>query len=106
MYSAGTLIYRMSFYSLTQTLSDSGDPVPSWSLVATRRAGIKTVSSKEQEQADGTEGQKTHTITARYLAGLDHATKIVWGEREFQVLSVVNVDEANDWLVFTTNEAE
>ena len=104
MFRAGQLKYRISIYTLSTDTTESGDLSESWSLLASRLAAIRPLSSRERERANGVAAAATHSITMRYVAGVEHASKIVFGSRTFFVQSVINADEAGDSLTVLATE--
>jgi len=46
----------------------------------------------------------SHKIRMRYIAGLLPTMKIAWGAREFEIISIINVQERNNEIVIMATE--
>lgn len=88
------------------TVSDGmGGPVVTWADVATVWAAIWPVSASEQTQAQSTTMVISHRIRIRYRSVLKASWRIKFGNRYFNIVSVVNPNEANEFLDLMCKEA-
>jgi len=75
-------------------------PVDAW-------AEIKPLSGVELVRAQQLVAETTHQITIRYqsaLAGLKPSSRVLFGDRTFDVRAVLNTDERNVELVMLARE--
>lgn len=61
-------------------------------------AGIWPVSGKEIVSNQQLVGQVSHRVRIRYRSGVTSAMKILYGTRTFNISSVVDPNEAHEWL--------
>lgn len=70
------------------------EPVPV--TIATRWAKIKPLTGKQLEYGKQINELVTTQVNMRYYAGLTPDHQLLFGTRIFNILSVINVDEANE----------
>ncbi|MGA9851845.1 MAG: phage head closure protein [Gammaproteobacteria bacterium] len=70
-----------------------GEEIPTWTTFACVWAKIVPLSGREFLAAQQVEATLTHTITIRYLAGLDPTMRIVYNGRYFDINQVININE-------------
>jgi SPP1 family predicted phage head-tail adaptor len=68
-------------------------------------AGIWDATSNERNQASTTVLVITHRIRIRYKSGMKASYRIKFGLRYFNIVSLVNPNEANRWLDIYAKEA-
>lgn len=61
-------------------------------------AAIWPISAKEQSQADQTTMMVTHRIRIRYKAVMRAGWRVKYGNRYFNIVSIINPNEANKML--------
>ena len=59
------------------------------------RAAIWPITAKEIIQSAQLEMQTTHRIRMDYRAGITPDMKIYYGDRAFEIISIINVEERN-----------
>lgn len=62
---------------------------------ATVWADIMPISGRETLGPDRVDAETTHFIECQYLAGVTEKMRIRFGERHFDIISVLNVEERN-----------
>ena len=85
---------------IIQTYSEEnnyGEIQKSWSDFATVYASIKPLSAKEYFKA-GVQNEVTHKIEMRFIPGVKPKMRVMFGEREFSIESVLNIREENKTL--------
>lgn len=82
-----------------QHLADGvGGSTISWGLLATVWAQITSHHADERLRENTLTSRTTHTITIRYRGDISADMKFKLAQKEFEILSIVNVDEQNLWL--------
>ncbi len=83
----------------------TGQPVDSWSEIATEWASIEPASGREYFATSGERSDVTHEIRLRVGGpAFAPADRVVCGSRVFDVQSVLNDYEANRFLVLMVVE--
>jgi SPP1 family predicted phage head-tail adaptor len=90
---------------VSEARDDHGGIVESWSTFATVWASVEPGSSREFTAAKQVNGELTHEIRMRYLAGLTSKMRIVFGGRVFDIQPPMNVREANREMRIMATEA-
>lgn len=72
--------------------------------VATLWMRIEPLTGREQILAMQTEMERPHRFTCRYRADLTGSTRLLYGSRTFDVVSVVDVEERHRELVIMAEE--
>jgi SPP1 family predicted phage head-tail adaptor len=92
--------------SMTRTSDGMGGWTEEWSILATVRAAIWPKKMVEQVETGKRTATVTHQIRVRYLDGIDEECRVVFGDRIFEVISVLNVEERNRTLDLMCEEAK
>lgn len=95
---AGKLRHRITFQNQANSHDSYGQPLLTWSDVATVWAEIKPLSGKESVKADALIESTTHEINIRYRSGINASLRVKFGSRYFDIQSVLNHDERNVML--------
>jgi len=87
--------HRVAVQSYTVTSrSAQGDPIRSFSTVATYWAQIEPLTGREMDRGDKQEQIATHRITMRFFTpGMDASYRMVFKTRVFNIVNVINVGE-------------
>jgi SPP1 family predicted phage head-tail adaptor len=75
-----------------------------WYTIAAPVARIKPLSGNESLVAMKLEARVSHEITMRYRRDFTAQDRIKFGERVFNVRSVIDVEEAHAWTVAMVEE--
>jgi SPP1 family predicted phage head-tail adaptor len=89
----------------TKVPDGQGGFITTWVNAATVYAQISPVTAREQVWGMQTVMTISHTITIRYRSVLKASWRIKFGDRFFNIVSIINVDEANDYLQIMCKEA-
>lgn len=92
---SGDLRHMVTVESMTRTSDGMGGWTEAWTTVATVRAAIWPKRMVEQVETEKKTATITHQIRVRYLDGIDEDCRVVFGDRVFEVISVLNVEERN-----------
>ena len=94
----GRLTTHVRIEQLTTLQDPAGQPVETWIPFAVVWAELKPLRGREFWAARQVQSEVTHKIAVRYLPGVTSAMRLVNCGRYFDILSVINVAEANDEL--------
>jgi SPP1 family predicted phage head-tail adaptor len=85
----GRLRYRLVISTYTESLNDYGELTPTWTTFATVYADITPVSGREYLQSERVQGEITHRITIRHLAGVLSKMRASDGSRTFEIEAII-----------------
>lgn len=101
---SGQLRRRVQLQASTDTADSLGQPIPSWSTIATYWAQIKPLRGREDVNAQQKKPEVSHRVTMRYT-GRDqpilathrflYVDPITAVNRYLKIIDVLNVDEMN-----------
>lgn len=94
----GHLRHRLTLESASRTPDGGGGAVETWTAVAQVWGRIEPTGGMEIADADGLGGRITHEITLRYRAGVAPAMRLISGNRRFEIVAVIDIDERRRWL--------
>ena len=92
---AGVLRNRIAVQTASHARDATGGITPTWSTAATRWGAIIPLSGRELEDARQVEGRTSTRIVMRYYSGLTSEYRLTHGGRTFEILSVLNLNEAD-----------
>lgn len=105
----GSFTHPVVIEQLVETLQDDGDTIRSWDEVTPPDgvyASIKPLLGREYFAADQMKSQVTHRINMWAFPGLTPSQhRIVFGERIFEIVSVVDVQEQGRTMQIMCKEA-
>lgn len=92
--NAGDLRFRGEIQEVQgQTKDSKGQMVPNWVSVATRWMNILPASGQYFVASDQIRNSISHKIIIRYCEGLTPRNRIKFGNRIFNILSILNEGE-------------
>ena len=100
----GRMKFRVEIQSRTGASDGMGGYEVSWATTATVWADIQPLSMNERTQADRLLGDATHKLIIRSRALAPTTQRILYGSRQFNIVSIVNPDLANSHLVVLVRE--
>lgn len=104
---AGKLRHRISIQRVIETQESSyNEPTGQWVLFAEVSASIVPLSGRELIRAKQVELETDTEITIRYLDGLSPKMRIVYRDRVFEILSIINTEERNRELRLLCSEVK
>ena len=91
---AGRLRHPIDIQAATETRNAHGDVVPEWATIVRRRAAIVPLVGRELMEAKQINSRTTHRLLMRYWADLTPSHRIVHKDRNLNIISIRNLDEA------------
>ena len=101
---AGKLRHRVSIQTESTAVDSYGEPTASWSTDETVWASIEPTGGNEADIGEGQAGIITHRIFMRYTANATPKKRLLFGSRVFGIVSVLNHEERNEYLVISCKE--
>ena len=89
-----------------EAITGDGQPEDNWREFATRWASVEPIetSGREFREAANVAEDVTHVLRLRYLPGVTAKHRVMFGIREFEIESVVNVEERGRETVLICRE--
>jgi len=75
--------------------NELNQPIMGWGEFATVWASVEPISGREFWAGHQVQAEVTHRIRMRYLPGVRPTMKVFFGEREFEIESIINWQERN-----------
>lgn len=100
----GEFRHLIVFQKMSEEQNDYGEPIGNWVDVLTARAGIYPLSGKEFFAAETVNSEVTHKINMRYMSGITPDMRVKFGDRYFNIISVINFQERNVLLQLLCKE--
>ena len=100
----GRLNRRVTIQELSITKDQFNADIESWVDAATVWAHIEPLRGREYWQAKQVVGEVTGRITIRYLTGIDEKMQVVYGDKTYNILAVINPEERNRILQLLVKE--
>jgi len=101
---AGTLNKLVWFQALTESADGKGGITKTYADSVDAWASIWPLRAKERQEAMKHEATVTHQIRTWYQSGIAADMRIRYGSRYFNIISMINPDEANRELHFLAEE--
>ena len=89
----GKLRHMITIQEYTATRDSFGAEVEGWSDKVSVFASVTPMSGKEYFTSQQLNAEVTTKITIRYLAGITPKMRVMFGNRIFEILSVLNFEE-------------
>ena len=100
----GSLRHRITIQKSLSSRDSFGADVPDWEDVATVWASVEPLSGREFFAAKQINAEISTKITLRYLTGVQSEMRIVFKDRVFNIITVINSEERNISLVLMCKE--
>ena len=101
---AGSLRHKIVFQQLTVANDTWGHSSETWTDEFTTYASIWTLRGVERMESMKLDNEITHKIRVRYRSGLHPKMRIRFGERYFNILSMVDPDERHIYYEIMADE--
>jgi len=101
---AGSLRHKITFQQLTVANDTWGHSAETWTDQVTTYAAIWTLRGTERMESMKLDNEITHKIRVRYKRDLNPKMRIKFGERYFNILSMVDPDERHIYYEMMANE--
>jgi len=102
---SGRLRHRITIQSPTETQDTYGEPVPTWSTYLTAWASVEPIKGREYWESQQINAEVTHKIIMRYRSGLNPKMRVSWGNRTFNIHSILNEYERDNKLTLMVTES-
>lgn len=89
----GKLRHRITLLQQVNEVNDYGASTQTWKRVATVWADVRPLSGREYFSAQQVQSEVTTQIWLRHIEGIKPTMKVKFGKREFEILSVLNIQE-------------
>lgn len=106
MTAIGDLRARLVLEEPVSTPDGGGGVSEGWVQVATVWGRIEARLGSEAVQADRVTATVMHNITIRYRAGVIPEMRFRTGTRVFHILSVVDIEDRDRWLICRCEERD
>ena len=108
MIDPGKMRHRILFQAFNGDVDDLGDirddDPANWRNVRTVWAAIDPVSGREFYAAEQSQSQVTHKIRCRYFPGAETAQRILFRDRVFQIISILDWEERHESFLIIAKE--
>lgn len=101
----GELNKRISLQYSTRVADGAGGFTVTWVTAAEIYAAVWPVSAKETIEAGQAAMTITHRVRIRYRANIKSSWRIKLGSRYFNIVSIIDQNEAHKWLDILCKEA-
>lgn len=93
----------------TQTADSFGQMIDSWSNVVGLTAlwcSVKTTGGAEFYAAQKINAETSMLFKLRYIPGITNLMRVVYNSKNYEIINVNNVDEANEFLLLSCKEVK
>jgi len=101
---AGSLRHKITFQQLTVANDTWGHSAETWTDQVTTYAALWTLRGTERMESLKLDNEITHKIRVRYKRDLHPKMRIKYGERYFNILSMVDPDERHIYYEIMADE--
>jgi len=101
---AGSLRHKITFQQLTVANDTWGHSAETWTDQVTTYAALWTLRGTERMESLKLDNEITHKIRVRYKRDLNPKMRIKFGERYFNILSMVDPDERHIYYEIMASE--
>lgn len=101
----GDLTKRVTIQYPAKVSDSMGGFTTTWTTAAEIYAAVWPVSASEAIQAQGATMTITHRIRIRYRAQIKAGWRLKLGSRYFNIVSIIDQNEAHKWLDLMCKEA-
>jgi SPP1 family predicted phage head-tail adaptor len=102
--NAGRLRHRVTIKEKSVTRNSMNEEVVSWTIVGTYWASVEPVRGREFVEMRQAQAEISHRIRMRYRSGIDPTMRAYFGSREFEIVSVIHVEERGRETQLMCNE--
>lgn len=97
-YPLGELNRKVEFYKLNETRQSTGGYSTTWDLFVGVWAKITAKQGNEISKGDQLDATATSEFIIRYRSDLTESMKIKYRDVDYQIRSIINIDEQDEWL--------
>jgi SPP1 family predicted phage head-tail adaptor len=95
---AGKLRHRIAIQKKTVSPDTEGIPMETWNDFAVMWSAVNPLSGKEFWEAQAVNQANIVRFRIRYISGIHSSMRIVYNNRIFQILSIIDVEERHQEL--------
>jgi len=101
---AGNLRHFIIIQSSVKSKNDYGEVVQTYEDFKHMWSEAKPIKTSERFKSERLETEVNYQFRVRYTEGIAHDMRVVFGERTFEIDSVLNVGERNRELIILASE--
>jgi len=101
---AGPLRHRITWQMPISTTNARGEKTKDWADYCSVWAHIQPTSGRDFLDVHQTESETTATITQRYVPGMTADMRGKYGNRYYEIVHIINVEERNEMLQILVRE--
>lgn len=101
---AAKLSKRIEIQKQSSEKDEYGELVPGWIAFKNVWAEVRPVTGKSFFSAQQINSEITHQVIIRYTEGVKPSMRIIYKGREFEILYVMNYNEANEAIQMLCKE--
>jgi SPP1 family predicted phage head-tail adaptor len=101
---AGRLDKRVTIQSQASTRNSIGEPVQTWSDVATIWASVEPVQGREFWAQQQVQSEVTTRVRIRYREGVTASMRVLYGSRVYDIRSVIDPKERHEEMQLMCSE--
>ena len=99
MNKAGRMRRKITIESDTPTQNTYGEPIESWSTYATVWASVEPLNGREYFNSQQTAAEISTRFRIRYKSGITPDMRVVLDSNNYDIRSIINVNEHNKELI-------
>jgi len=103
--NVGRLRHQVTIIQAVSAPDGAGGLTKTWETLATVWAAVEPLRGREYFAAQQVTAEITHKVTLRYLTGVRPEMRVQFGDREFDIMAVINPQERNIYLELMCVEA-
>lgn len=100
----GKLKHRVTLQEYTATRDSYGAELEAWVDIATAWASVEPLTGKEYFQTQQINAEISTKVTIRFKAGVAAKMRLIYNDRVFEIISVINTEEKDVQLVLMCRE--
>jgi len=102
---AGKLRHKVTIQDYTESQNSYNEMIKTWSDYETVWASIEPARGREFWESQQINAEVTTKITIRHLYGINPKMRVKYGNRIFEIISVINPEERNVELQLMVKES-
>ena len=102
----GDLRHRIIIQKFTLCVNENGFETEAWQDYKSVWAAVSNLSGREYYQAAAIQAEKTVKFQIRHIEDLDTEMKIIFKDKQYNIISIDNIKYANKYLEIKALEVE
>lgn len=102
----GELRHRITFQKFTTTVNENGFEEESWIDFKTVWASVSNLHGREYFEAAAVQKENTVKFTVRYIKDLDTSMKILFRNKEYNIIQIDNIKYENRFIEIKALEVD